>query len=443
MCPRAPPGPGSAVTSGATGGGGSGVLPRPGTSDTREQGRARDRGLASGCGAERGRRGVRPPASLLRPGVGGARVGSHGRDVPPGRASPIPAGASPSWETRWEPGSSRGCPGTPSPRGARPVTAGFGGPPARCYRPAGPGCWRGGLCRGPGAATLPRAGLAAPPGPSTPCAGTRAAWSVWGSWKSGSGPCPAPRGATAGGREPRPCRRGRCPPPDSLPGPGAVGAGGSGGEDRGARGRSPSLQGEWGVLLADRGCRPPRSPGTAAAAACALQTKGACSSALCIQGRVPRGARSTAAAGRGVCGEGAAPACGAGGPRPRAGKGKGVSALRETVWPLSLLRVGSLPVTESHGGAGVGSVGLLSVPRHRLPRHVGVFCVGQGGHSSDTAVAVTPKTSRSWGRQMDMPVSQLVPTIRAQSERQGWCQGSARGWPGQAGQQAAGFGCQR
>lgn len=60
------------------------------------------------------------------------------------------------------------------------------------------------------------------------------------------------------------------------------------------------------------GCRPPRCPGHAATA-CARQTKGACSSALCIQGRVPRGHRSAAAAGRGVCGEGAAPASGAGG----------------------------------------------------------------------------------------------------------------------------------
>lgn len=69
--------------------------------------------------------------------------------------------------------------------------------------------------------------------------------------------------------------------------------------------------------------------------------------------------------------------------------------------------------------------------------------MGQGGHSSGTAVAVTSKTSLPWGRQIDIPVSQLAPTIRAQSEHQGWCQGSARGRPGWAGQQAVGFGCQR
>lgn len=92
------------------------------------------------------------------------------------------------------------------------------------------------------------------------------------------------------------------------------------------------------------GCRPPRPPGRAAAAACALQTKGACSSALCIQGRVPRGARSAAAVAGprcvrpGPCGEGAAPACSMGGPGPPARKGKGVSMLGDTVWPLRPLQ---------------------------------------------------------------------------------------------------------
>lgn len=77
---------------------------------------------------------------------------------------------------------------------------------------------------------------------------------------------------------------------------------------------------EKGVGLRAAGCRPPRSHGHAATA-CARQTKGACSSALCIQGRVPRDQGSAAAAGRGVCGEGAAPACGAGG-AGRKGRGR-------------------------------------------------------------------------------------------------------------------------
>lgn len=64
--------------------------------------------------------------------------------------------------------------------------------------------------------------------------------------------------------------------------------------------------------------------------------------------------------------------------------------------------------------------------------------MGQGGHSSGTVLVVTPKTSLL--RQADIPVSHLVPTIRAQSELQGWCWASVLGWPSQARQQAVGFG---
>lgn len=144
------------------------------------------------------RRGTVP--SGARPQLGANAQGDPcGPDVSPHRGSPIPAApasASPRGETRGEtrrePGSGQGNPSThPSAEPGRgPVTGRFGRLPARCHRPAEPGC--GGPGWRPRGCSLPRAGLTAPPGPFHALGGTRAARSGWGSWKSGSGPSPAP-----------------------------------------------------------------------------------------------------------------------------------------------------------------------------------------------------------------------------------------------------------
>lgn len=130
---------------------------------------------------------------------------------------------------------------------------GIGGhrPSGSCAAPAGhPKCMAGGQPRPLFVRAPPSLSLPVYPGPSRPVA----AWSGWGSWKSGSRPCPVPQGCHRGAES-------HCAPNLRW----------------GRRGRVLLLQesggGGGGVLAVP-------APATAA---CAVQTKGACSSALCIQ----------------------------------------------------------------------------------------------------------------------------------------------------------------
>lgn len=337
--------------------------------------------LVSGRGAERGRRGDRPPGSLPPPAAGRARVGASRPRRPAAQEvtdSRRPAGASPSWETRWQPGSTRGCPVPPHPSRSPVEPLSPGGPaagaPGATILP-GARCWRAGLAAPPGAASLLRAGLAAPPGPSTPRAGTRAAWSGWGSWKSGSGPCPAPRGGTAGGREPAPCRGGPLPAP-----PTRCRASG-----RWVRRRRWGRQGTFPVAAENEGGGPCGPGGAVPRAPPAGPPRVLCRQRGLVRRSVHSGegppGRPLRRRGRPRCVRGGgSPRLRHGGPRALRRKGEGGSAapLGETVWSLSPLRAGSPPVAEFCSGAAVGSVGLLSVPRHSLPP----ARRGQGGWSA-------------------------------------------------------------
>lgn len=147
---------------------------------------------------------------------------------PATRGSPIPV-APPGHRPPGKPAGSRAAAGgAPAPEPPEPgraaVTGRLGCLPAQCHRPVGARVLAGRVLSRPrGCLPAPsRAGCA--PGPSTPCAGTRAAWSGWGSWKSGSGPCPAPGVAppAGGSRGPAGSRGG-----GALPGLGAVGPAGS------------------------------------------------------------------------------------------------------------------------------------------------------------------------------------------------------------------------
>lgn len=117
--------------------------PRPVPASPKRLGRAvpGTGGLVSGCGAERGRRRARPPAFLPQPGAGSARVGPHGRDVPPRRGSPVPVAPPGHRPPGKRAGSRAAAGGAPAPRppaepGPAPVTGWFGRLPARCHRPA-------------------------------------------------------------------------------------------------------------------------------------------------------------------------------------------------------------------------------------------------------------------------------------------------------------------
>lgn len=254
-----------------------------------------------------------------------------GPDVLPHRGSPIPAApASASsrretrGETRREPdsgqGNSNSSPPPTTESGQGSVAGRFGRQPARCHRPAEPGC--GGPGWRPRGCSLARAGLTAPPGRSTPSAGRGQRGLAGGAGKVAPVPVPRPEVAPPAGGEPGGSRGSNCPRPDSLPAFGVVGSRGSAGcQGKGWEVPAMFLAAfEKGVGLRAAGCRPPRSHGHAATA-CARQTKGACSSALYIQGRVPRDHHSAAATGRGVCGEGPAPACGSAG-AGRKGEGR-------------------------------------------------------------------------------------------------------------------------
>lgn len=216
--PRVTRGPASAGTLGATAGGPESAVSRHTRNSWAGPSPSQGAGAGLWCRAR----------SLRQPGAGRARVRTHGRDVPPRRGHRFP------WPRRGValPGNLLGAgqqPGVhPHPEPPEPgrasVTGRLGCLPAQCHRPVGARVLAGrALSRPRGCLPAPsRAGCA--PGPSTPCAGTRAAWSGWGSWKSGSGPCPAPGVAppAGGSRGPAGSRGG-----GALPGLGAVGPAGS------------------------------------------------------------------------------------------------------------------------------------------------------------------------------------------------------------------------
>lgn len=171
-----------------------------------------------------------------------------------------------------------------------------------------------------------------------------------------------------------------------------------GGDGR-ARGCSPPLL-RRGVACGPRGVGPRAPPDTPPPRVLDRQ-KGLVPALCAFRGGSP-GATAPPLRPAEVCAERGRPPLVARG--ARAGKGKGVPALGDRVWPLSPLRAGSLPVAESRGGAHTHSKPSMG---QRTPSGTGSpdppstsgarreVDVGQGGHSSGTVLVVTPKTSFS------------------------------------------------
>ncbi|KAI6078412.1 Protein Shroom4 isoform X1 [Aix galericulata] len=194
--------------------------------------------------------------------------------------------------------------------------------------------------------------------------------------------------------------------------------------------------GPWGCVLPLLGIKRGgvlAVPAPAAAASCAVQTKGACSSALCIH----RGSPGAPAAGRGACVLAAQ-----GGPRPHAGKrmGRGVP-LRASAWgPILPWAWRRVPDPLRAARAAVPPLGPRVNAGVRLPAagsptpHPG-GCVARGAPSPALGGAGErrgPPRQRGWLPPRLVLRAELVPPPgRVGSPRAGWAPlggVSPRGW---------------